>query len=89
MRETSFGYLQEFEIENRGRVEFLSFKTSGRLHKHREKESVFITSGSGEIYIGEDVIRVAKGDIVTIDALEAHYMKPSQGECLELVLWYH
>ena len=88
--QTSFG---EMEIlvkqDNKPQVEYLKFNSNGRSHQHKEYEFFFTTKGSGKVYVGDNIIEVKSGDLVTIPPNFPHWMEPDAGSVLEGLLWYH
>ena len=51
-------------------------KKEVRLHKHAtHTEHVYILDGEGEMRIGENIVKVKKGDIITIPKNTPHYLK--------------
>lgn len=90
MNRTSFG---EMEIilkqDGKPQVEYLKFHSEGRTHKHLEFESFFVLKGKGQVFVGEKVIDVQEGSLIVIPPQTSHWMKPSSGNILEGLLWYH
>lgn len=87
---TSFGFKEVLHSEGEvPRVELLHFVTPGRSHRHGAYESFYVLSGKGRVYIGEEILNVVKGDLVTIPPHTPHWMEPGAGEVLVGLLWYH
>ncbi|WP_394389722.1 cupin domain-containing protein [Shewanella woodyi] len=90
MNKTSFGNKEVlFHLNDKPKIEILSFEKSGKTHKHRACESFVVMEGEGTIYSGEKVIPVSPGDLVTIPPETLHWMEPKSGQVLKGFLWYH
>ena len=89
MNKTSFGTITKVNIPIHGQCDFLTFFEKGREHHHNSKESFFVTNGEGLVFIDGNEFVIKKGDSMTISENSKHFMKPNDGEILELILWYH
>ena len=69
--------------------QYLIFEKEGRPHKHKEYESFFVMSGSGEVISGDKKFQVKEGRLVTIPPNTSHWMVPATDQNLEGFLWYH
>ncbi|MBP7845184.1 MAG: cupin domain-containing protein [Proteobacteria bacterium] len=90
MVKTSFGEMDILLRNAHGpRVELLKFKSEGRAHSHKDYESFFVMSGKGQVYVGDNIIKVEPGSLVVIPPDTKHWMKPEANSLLEGLLWYH
>ncbi len=59
-------------------------------HKHKQMEEIyFVLSGTGIIYIGDDLLPIKPGDLIPIPKDILHHIKTNQNEVLELVVITH
>lgn len=58
-------------------------------HEHHNEEVYFIVSGSGEMTVGAETLRVNTGDAIYVSPNEPHSLKnASEGENLEMLFTY-
>ncbi|MGF1778924.1 cupin domain-containing protein [Vibrio nomapromontoriensis] len=90
MKKTSFGFKDVlFSLNEKPKIEILTFENDGNEHQHKEHESFVVMEGEGTIYSGDNVVSVGPGDVVTIPPQTKHWMEPKNGKELKGFLWYH
>jgi len=90
MKKTSFGTMQTlFEKDHKIAAEFLSFESEGRSHTHDQYETCYISSGNGEIAIGEETWWVEPHTLITIPPNTPHWMIPGDETPLDILIFYH
>lgn len=90
MIKTSFGEMQVLlKMNNAPKVEYLKFLSKGRPHIHECWEYFFIITGFGSVVVGDRIVEVQSGDLITIPSGVLHWMEPKSGLILEGLLWYH
>lgn len=96
VRETKWGRLATLDLGGLllGQVEPIQFESNGRPHTHDQIELAICAYGTGTVVVGspahggEEHVKVAFGDWVEIPAGLPHWMEPTAGQVLAMVILY-
>lgn len=87
MRKTSFGFMESFG-EGEFLREKLTFEKTGRFHKHHEIEIFKVLSGTGLLFIEDEISNITAGCEYTVPSGALHKMSPLEGQTLEVEIKY-
>ena len=89
-KDDTCGLICELYSSDNLSISHVKVTATSKKHKHKELEEIYyVTKGSGELHLGEKILKIQEGDVIPIPKNTYHEVRTLEDKPLEILVVTH